>query len=345
MAEFICPECGETVSDSVCVCPGCGCPMEYVKIHGTPLKVRFSRTSDPAALESHAALEDPEAMYWLSYCLYYGENSFPEDEEAAEKWVRKAAEAGYPQAQADLQTWFSAETAVRAFQAPQELQGLFSRFENLIVFDVETSGLRPDADQIIELAALQVRAKDGAAVITEEFDEMVRLPKGQRLSTKIMELTGITTEILQRAGKEPETVCRQFVKLLVPGKTLMVAYNAQFDMSFLQSFLRRCGQEQYYQGLHALDAMTVYKDRRDYPHKLENAIQVYHLTDEKNSHHAIDDTRSLLAVLKAMDQERNDLEKYIDLFGYNSKWGVNGPRLPGIRYASQPYNNYRRLYE
>ena len=37
--------------------------------------------------------------------------------------------------------------------------------------------------------------------------------------------------------------------------------------------------------------------------------------------------------------------KYIDLFGFNPKWGISGQKLPGIRYVAQPYNSFRRLYE
>lgn len=228
--------------------------------------------------------------------------------------------------------------------APQQLRSLFSRFENLIVFDVETNGLHPATDQIIELAALKVCAEDGKAQITDTFSELICLQNGQYLSAEITRLTGISFETLQRTGKTPEEVCRQFSRLLIPEKTLMIAYNAHFDMSFLRSFMYRCGASNLYQGLHALDALTVYKDRRDYPHKLSDAIEAYHLNGVKNSHRAINDAELLLRVLLAMDQEHGDLGEYIDLFGYNPKWGISGARLPSIRYVAQPYDSRLPLY-
>ena len=83
--------------------------------------------------------------------------------------------------------------------------------------------------------------------------------------------------------------------------------------------------------------MTIFKDRREFPHKLADAIEAYHLGDSvENSHRAIDDAKSLLAVLQAMDKERPDLIKYINLFGYNPKYGVNGKPIPGITYKAQP---------
>ena len=95
-----------------------------------------------------------------------------------------------------------------------------------------------------------------------------------------------------------------------------------------------------------LDAYTVYRDRREYPHKLENAIEAYNLGDKVvNSHRAIDDTLALVEVLKAMEEERSDLHLYINLFGYNPKYGVSGSKISSVRYVSQPYNSPRKLYE
>lgn len=88
-----------------------------------------------------------------------------------------------------------------------------------------------------------------------------------------------------------------------------------------------------------LDSLTVYKDRRPYPHKLANAILAYELEDKvQNSHRAIDDALALFEVLKAMDEERDDLGSYVNLFGYNPKYGVSGRRITGVRYEPQGFN-------
>mgnify|MGYP000137852126 CR=1 FL=1 len=88
-----------------------------------------------------------------------------------------------------------------------------------------------------------------------------------------------------------------------------------------------------------LDSLTVYKDRRAYPHKLANAIIAYELEDKvQNSHRAIDDVLALFEVLKAMDEERDDLCTYVNLFGYNPKYGVSGRRITGVRYEPQGFS-------
>ena len=43
-------------------------------------------------------------------------------------------------------------------------------------------------------------------------------------------------------------------------------------------------------------------------------------------------------VLKAMDDEREDLGSYVNLFGYNPKYGVSGRRIVGVRYEPQSFN-------
>lgn len=70
-------------------------------------------------------------------------------------------------------------------------------------------------------------------------------------------------------------------------------------------------------------------------------IAAYKLEDKvKNSHRAIDDVEALLEVCKAMDNERADLLSYVNVFGYNPKYGVTGDRLPRVTYWPQHFNDY-----
>ena len=188
------------------------------------------------------------------------------------------------------------------------LSSLLDRYKALVIFDTETSGLNPGDDQIIELAALRVeRTTAGALRIAGKMDTFIKLPEGEQL---------------------PENIVK-------PGPVLMIAHNAQFDACFLRELLRGFKPGH----LDWLDSLTVYKDRRPYPHKLANAILAYELEDKvQNSHRAIDDVLALLEVLKAMDEERDDLGSYVNLFGYNPKYGVSGRRITGVRYEPQGFN-------
>lgn len=194
------------------------------------------------------------------------------------------------------------------------LVGLFDRYKALVIFDTETSGLNPEDDQIIELAALRVeRTAAGALRIAGKMDTFIKLPEGEQLPENIVALTGITDRLLETEGVQSGTAVSRFLKLVKPGPVLMVAHNAQFDACFLRELLRGFKPGH----LDWLDSLTVYKDRRPYPHKLANAILAYELEDKvQNSHRAIDDVLALFEVLKAMDEERDDLGSYVNLFGY-----------------------------
>ena len=222
------------------------------------------------------------------------------------------------------------------------LEKLFWNNDAVVVFDTETNGLDDKAHQIIELAAVRLELRSGQLVQAAELDDFVRLPEGELLPESIVELTHITDEILQEQGKDRHDVADRFCRLISEGgrRVLLVAHNAQFDLLFVRQLLRG-----YKLGVRFefLDSLTVYKDRAPYPHKLEAAIRHYGLEDRvQNSHRAIDDVRALVEVLKAMDEERDDLRNYINIFGYNPKYGINGDRIAGITYREQHYANFKR---
>ena len=63
-----------------------------------------------------------------------------------------------------------------------------------------------------------------------------------------------------------------------------------------------------------------------------------------NSHRAVDDVLATVAVMEAMEQERDDLIQYVNLFGYNPKFGLDGKPISSITYKPQPYDPPAPLY-
>ena len=216
--------------------------------------------------------------------------------------------------------------------------------DSILVLDTETSGLSCRMDEIIEFAAVRL-VWDGSDFVTDaEVDEFVRRTNDRRLDPRIVELTGITDELLREEGISKAAFAALLAGLLTP-RTLITAYNAQFDLLFLYHFLDRCGDAQLLQNQPKLDLLTVYRDRRAYPHRLSNAIEAYGLQDSvQNSHRAIDDVRATVAVMREMAAERDDLAQYIDIFGYSAKYGVSGPRISSVRYLPQGYEPSDPIY-
>ena len=222
---------------------------------------------------------------------------------------------------------------------------LFSKYDRLVLFDTETTGLQFSRDEIIEFAAVVVEQVNGEARIVREYDELVSLSPGGFVPPKITELTGISNQDLREKGLPKTRVCRDIAEM-IQGNTLLLAYNAHFDLSFLFYMLLRDGDPTILKGKDKLDLLTVYRDRRAYPHKLSSAIDAYGLSGKVvNSHRAVDDVIATVAVMEEMEKEKEDLDKYINLFGYLPQFGVDGKPIGSVNYKPQPYNKKLPLYE
>ena len=222
---------------------------------------------------------------------------------------------------------------------------LGEKYKKFVLFDTETTGLEFSRDEIIEFSAVVVEIQNGDAVVTREYDNLITLTPGNTVPANITQLTGISTEDIVQRGISKEQVCADIGEMF-SGNPLLLAYNAHFDLSFLFYLLLRNGDISLLKGKDKLDLLTVYKDRRPYPHKLLNAIEAYGLSGKVvNSHRAIDDVLATAAVMEAMVDEKDDLDRYINLFGYNPKYGIDGKPIGSVTYKPQAFQSIAPLYE
>ena len=225
------------------------------------------------------------------------------------------------------------------------LDRLFEKYDKLFLFDTETTGLQYNRDEIIEFAAVVLERKNGEVTVTEEYDELITLSPSGFVPDQIEALTGISNQDIRERGIPKTRVCCDIARML-SGNTLLLAYNAHFDLSFLFYLLLRHGDPHILKGKDKLDLLTVYKDRRSYPHKLCNAIEAYDLTGKVvNSHRAVDDVLATVEVMKCMEAERDDLCRYINLFGYNPKYGISGKPIGSVTYKPQGFDPVCPLYD
>lgn len=96
--------------------------------------------------------------------------------------------------------------------------------DSYCVIDIETTGLDPEYDEIIEVGAIKV--EDGQVV--DEFASLVK--PSEPISDFISELTGITNKMLKKAPSAYDILPAffQFV-----GKSIVVGHNVNFDINFL----------------------------------------------------------------------------------------------------------------
>lgn len=104
--------------------------------------------------------------------------------------------------------------------------------KDYVAFDLETTGLNCERDEIIEIGALKV--KDGK--VTERFARLIK-PK-LSVPPEITAITGITNEMLESAPPV-EKVIPEFV--LFCRDEILLGHNVMFDYKFTKVYAKRYG--------------------------------------------------------------------------------------------------------
>src|SRR5215208_1160400 len=110
--------------------------------------------------------------------------------------------------------------------ASSRADGLLLEHATFVVFDLETTGLRPGVARPCEFGAVRVERLEPTAT----FQSLAN--PGARLQPAVAALTGLRDEQLRRAPPVPAVV-RRF--LAFAGDAVLVAHNARFDMAFLDN--------------------------------------------------------------------------------------------------------------
>lgn len=154
------------------------------------------------------------------------------------------------------------------------------------VFDVETTGLSPQTESLTEIGAVRISGGE----IVDRFNTFVN--PGKPIPLKIVELTGITDQMVKDAPAPAEAVA-QFLEF-AKGAAL-VAHNAKFDLSFIGAVDPAVNAHP------ALDTLILarflYKDLKN--HKL-NTIVDHLKVGPFNHHRACDDAEVTARVLLKM---------------------------------------------
>lgn len=103
-----------------------------------------------------------------------------------------------------------------------------------VCVDIETTGVFPEHDRIIEVSAFHVKNKD----IIDKYTSLVKLPGKKRISKQVEDITGITNNMLEDAPDEM-VVMSQFYQFI--GDNLLLGHNVEFDINFLYDACERYG--------------------------------------------------------------------------------------------------------
>ena len=164
--------------------------------------------------------------------------------------------------------------------------------EDYVVLDLETTGLSPASDEIIDIAA--VRYISGAKV--SEFSTLVKpsIPIPQ----EITDITGITDDMVADAPDIDEAL--DGLSMFLNPDDLVVGHNVGFDVRFLAAAYSRIGKEFMPE---AFDTCAV--SRMLYPelpkHRLIDLMKAFGIR-ESQSHTAYDDCEMCNACLQHMKE-------------------------------------------
>ena len=95
-----------------------------------------------------------------------------------------------------------------------QLETLFAKYDRLVIFDTETTGLQFSRDEIIEFAAAVVERRDGKVQVIEEYDELIRLSPCGFVPPMIEKLTVEMKDAARRLDFELAAYLRDKIRAL-----------------------------------------------------------------------------------------------------------------------------------
>ena len=168
-----------------------------------------------------------------------------------------------------------------------------AREQGYVVIDVETTGLRADQHELIEIAALHVVEHR----IADSFSTLV-CPR-QPIPEAITQLTGIDNEMLQKEGRPLEAAMHDFLAFTADRR--IVCHNAAFDYAFLKAACRKC---------HLPEFKNPYADTLQLARRKLDSVPDYKLKtlaahfgmDASDAHRALEDCRLTFTVFEKLNE-------------------------------------------
>ncbi len=187
---------------------------------------------------------------------------------------------------------------------PNMGSGIISFPSDYTVIDLETTGLNPESELIIEFAAIRVRNGE----IADTFKQLC--DPGFPISPVITGITGISDEMV-RFCPNPRQVLPDFLDFI--GNDFVVGHNVLFDVRFIVK------SAQVFRNNY-IDTMKIF--RKLHPelphHRLSDMVCFYNKRNE-TAHRALSDCYATGACFEAMRSEITDLYQSENIFLNNLK--------------------------
>lgn len=209
-----------------------------------------------------------------------------------------------------------------------------------ILIDIETTGLDPRFDSIIEIGAIRLSGNK----VLSSYNALVKptntYEDNTYVNSFITQLTGISNEMIEREGIPESKAIEGFIKFIQ--HDILVGYNVNFDINFLYD-----SSLQYLNIPMTNDFIDIMRIARKQlreleRHRLKDLIKYYGISDEDH-HRALRDCRITGEVFTHL---RKEIEQGIGLdeFTKYSKRSISKVKASDINAENDEFNTDNPLF-
>jgi DNA polymerase-3 subunit epsilon len=170
----------------------------------------------------------------------------------------------------------------------------------MVFFDIESTGLDPERDRIIELAAIKICPDGTTEERCKRFNPLRPIPKEATAIHGITDADVKDEPPFYKVARGERGIAAFFRGCDLGGFNILY-----FDIPLLKKELERAEETLDLAAVNVVDAMLIYKKKE--PRDLKAAAEFYCNKTHDNAHSALGDVQMTVAVLMAQ------LERYDDL--------------------------------
>ena len=176
-------------------------------------------------------------------------------------------------------------------------KSLLKLVDDYVLVDIETTGLSPTKNEIIEIGAIKVKENR----IIDTFNTLLKIDG--YLNPFITRLTGITNEML-REGAEQKEALESFINFT--GEEIIVGHNVNFDINFIYD---KCQKYlDYYLNNDFVDTMRIAKHLLPGVDNYKlGTLANYFDVDYSNAHRGLKDVEITYEVYNKMKELQNKI--------------------------------------
>ena len=161
-----------------------------------------------------------------------------------------------------------------------------------VAVDLETTGLSPQNDRIVEIGAVKIEQ----GKVTDTFQSFVNCHR--EISDVIQNLTGITQEMCE-SGREEKEALELFLNFA--GDLDLMGHNLPFDFRFLKWSLARHGICFERRGV---DTLKIARScLGNLPSKRLEALCEYYNIEQKEKHRALEDAKATAQLFLILEEQ------------------------------------------